>query len=138
MFEEQVSNLYAARQLVRQFQTDVDESYEEWRAKNEIKIARAEQAKMDLKEIEDGLRAAIVTHYSETGDKKPHPKLGIRISQVAVYDIADAELYVREYAPALLTLDTKAFGRYAKAWPDKVGFVSWQEKVTPTIARDLG
>jgi hypothetical protein len=140
MFDEQVSKLQAARQLAWKFKQEVDESYEEWRAANGSIIACMEQAKMDLAEIEDQLRADIVLNYQESGDKKPHPKLGIRVSEVPQYNEGVAFSYALNTAPEeLLMLDKRAFESYAKGqrnW-DALQFVTWGEKVIATIAKDL-
>jgi hypothetical protein len=139
-FGEQVSKLHAARQLVRQCQIAVDESYEEWRAANGEWIARAEQAKLDLKEREGYLRLDIVEHYEETGDKKPHPKLGVRVLEVPVYkEGAAINFAVTNVVPTLLKLDKVAFKSYAKGVRASapLPFVEWEEKVTATIAGDL-
>lgn len=140
MLEEQVSKLHAAKQLVRQFQVDVDESYEEWRAANEGKIARSEQARMDMKEIEAELRLSIVEHYEKTGDKKPHPKPGVRVSDVPVFEEEEAIAFAMGYDLAdLLKLDKVSFNSYAKGVRKSapLSFVEWKEKVTATIAKDL-
>ena len=139
MFDEQVSEIHITRHLVRQCQVDVDESYEEWRAQNEVKIARHDQAKIILKELEDGLRTAIVEHYAETGDKKPHPKLGLRVSEAPVYIEGQAFNFALQSVPELLKLDKRAFVSYAKGVRESVPlpFVDWVEKVTATIAKDL-
>lgn len=142
-FGEQVSNLQAARRLVQQFQKEVDDSYEdsydEWRAANEDVIARAEQAKKNMQEIEYGLRNAIVMHYDKTGDKKPHPKLGVRVSEVPVYDEDVAYNFALHSVPKLLKLDGVAFKSYAKGVRMSVplSFVEWEEKVMATIAKNL-
>ena len=140
-FDEQVSKLRDAKQLVRQCQAAVDESYEEWRAANENWIARAEQAKLDLKEREGYLRLDIMEYYEETGDKKPHPKLGVRVSEVPVYLESEAIEFAMGYDLAdLLKLDKISFKSYAKGVSKSapLSFVEWEEKVTATIARDLG
>lgn len=139
-FDEQVSELHITRQLVRQCQVAVDESYEEWRAQNEFNIARAEQAKLDLKEREGHLRLDILEYYGESGgDKKPHPKLGIRVSEVPVYIEGQAFNFALQSVPELLKLDKRAFVSYAKGVRESVPlpFVDWVEKVTATIAKDL-
>ena len=141
MFDEQVSELRAARQLVRQLQTEVDESYEGWRlAHHRDLIARHEQAKADMKELDVELRAAVVFHHGETGEKKPHPKLGVRVSEVPAYDEEVAIRFALNTVPDLLKLDTVAFKSYAKGVRASVplSFVEWEERVTATIARDLG
>jgi len=145
MFEEQVSKLRAARELVQQFKQAVDESYEEWRAQNEDKIARVAQAKMDLKEIEDYLRVDIVMYYQETGNKKPHPKLGVRVAWTPTYDVIEMTEYAKVDAKELLVLDTKKTNKYIKALagPSRIlggrlgGLVTFEEKPTATIARNL-
>ena len=139
MFDDQVSKLHAARQLFRRFQTEVDESYDEWRAQNDAIIARAEQASADMRGIEDGLRARVVMHYQNTGNKKPHPKLGIRAPEVPVYTGDLAYNFALHSVPELLKLDIKAFESYAKGVRASapLSFVDWEEKVTATIARDL-
>lgn len=138
-FGEQVSKLHAARQLASQCQVAVDESHDEWRAANEDVIARAEQAKKDLKEIDDGLRTAICLRYLATGDKKPHPKLGVRVSEKPVYDPVAAVSFALVTVPELLALDKRAFESYAKGVKNSVplNFVQWEEKVTATIAKNL-
>ncbi len=139
MFDEQVSKLHAARQLFRRFQTDVDKSYDEWRLENGDKIARVEQASSDMREIEDGLRTAIGLRYLATGDKKPHPKLGVRVSEVPVYEEEKAIDFAFKSVPILLLLDIKTFESYAKGVRASapLSFVEWEEKVTATIAKDL-
>ncbi len=140
-FDEQVSKLHAARHLVRQCQAAVDESYEEWRAANENWIARAEQAKLDLKEREGYLRLDILEYYEESGGgKKPHPKLGVRVSEVPVYLESEAIEFAMGYDLAdLLKLDKISFKSYAKGVSKSapLSFVEWEEKVTATIAREL-
>ena len=139
MFEEQVSKLRAARQLAQQFQGEVDESYDEWRLLNGDKIARAEQAKSDLLDLDKALRADIVQHYEDTGDKKPHAKLGVRVSEKPVYDKEAAVRFAFNTAPTFLSLDKKAFESYAKGVRKSapLKFVTWEEKITATIARNL-
>lgn len=139
-FDEQVSKLHAARKLVRQWQVAVDESYEEWREQNEVRIAKAEQAKLNLKEREDYLRLDILEYYERTGDKKPHPKLGIRVLEVPVYEEGAAiNFAVTNVVSTLLKLDKVAFKSYAKGVRASapLPFVEWEEKVTTTIAKDL-
>lgn len=138
-FGEQVSLLRAARAASWTFQEELDESYEVWRLANEGKIARLEQAKKGDREIEEELRQAIVAHYQSTGNKKPHPKLGVRVSEVPVYDPVAAISFSLATVPELLMLDKKAFESYAKGVRDSVPlfFVGWEEKVTATIAKDL-
>ena len=140
-FDEQVNELNAARQLVRQCQVAVDESYEKWRAQNEFTIARHEQAKLNLKEREGYLRRDILEYYEESGgDKKPHPKLGVRVSEIPVYFEAEAIGFAMGYDLAdLLKLDKVAFKSYAKGVRASapLSFVEWEEKITATIAKDL-
>lgn len=139
-FDEQVSKLHAARRLVHQYQVIVDESYEEWRAANENEIDRAECAKLDLKEREGYLRLDILEYYEETGDKKPHSKLGVRVSDVPVFEEDEAIKFAMGYDLAdLLKLDKTAFKSYAKGVRASapLSFVEWEEKVTATIAKDL-
>jgi len=139
MFGEQVSKLRIARQLVNQCQRDVDVAYEEWQRECEQMIARAERAKMDAKEIENSLRVMVVMSYKETGDKKPHPKLGVRVSEVPIYEEEKAIDFAFKSVPVLLKLDTRAFESYAKGVQGSapLSFVEWEEKVTSTIAKDL-
>lgn len=139
MFNEEISKLRAAKQLTQQFQKEVDESYEEWRAQNESILARHEQAKLDMKEIEVELRLAVLDHYQDTGEKKPHPKLGVRVLARPVYNSEDAFEFAFNNVRNLLRLDLKMFESYArgvrKSAPLK--FVEWEEKVIATIAKDL-
>ena len=138
-FESRVSQLRAARQLAASFQEKVDVSHDVWRAANKEKILRADVAKQDLKEIESSLRADIVGHYKETGNKKPHLKLGVRVSEVPIYAVEDAVGFAFKTIPTLLKLDTLAFKSYARGVRASapLSFVEWEEKVTATIAKDL-
>ena len=139
MFEPNVDELKEARQLAARLQKDVDVSHDEWRAANEDKIARADQAKARAKVVEDNLRGLIVMSYAYTANKKPHPKLGVRVSEVPTYDPVAAISFALTTAPKLLMLDKKAFESYAKGVRDSVPlfFVCWEEKVTAIIAKNL-
>ena len=79
-------------------------------------------------------------YYKETGDKKPHPKLGVRVSEVPVYLESEAIEFAMGYDLAdLLKLDKISFKSYAKGVSKSapLSFVEWEEKVTATIAREL-
>ena len=84
---------------------------------------------------EDAARDAALTTYEQTGDKKPHPTIAIRIYQVPVYDTAQALDYARAHLPTALRLDSRTFEKAAKAI--ELDFVTWHDDARPAISKGL-
>jgi hypothetical protein len=101
------------------------------------------QMREDIKDLETELREKITAVYQATGEKKPAPGLGVRVSvkRAVHYETLAAETWAKANSPAMLVLDTKAFEAWALENADRLpsGLVTIdeQEKITPTIAGDL-
>jgi hypothetical protein len=93
----------------------------------------AESYKDDLAAVEASARIAILAEYERTQNKAPAKGAGVRVLRKAIYKIADALAWCRANAPALLTVDEKAF---VKA--DLPGSpIEWIETPSATLATDL-
>lgn len=70
-----------------------------------------------------------------TGDKRPHPAIGINMLTRVDYDLEEALTYAREHYPGAVKLDKRAFDKIAKATPHK--FVTISKIPSTKITRDL-
>jgi|GEM_PF-5228641 len=132
-----VIELAEARRSATESQQKYDEAFADWESANEQLVLRRDGDKAYASALEDELRAATAEYYKATGEKKPHPAVGIRVGKRAIYDPDEARRWAIEHADGLLTLDDK---RYKKALRDGTladmpGEV--QEYVTVTISRDI-
>jgi hypothetical protein len=145
MFEDRVKELAEKRERAAGLDAAAEALRQQWEKEHEELLDEVTKAKTELAEADYNLRLAVIAHYVETGEKKPHPKLGIRVSRpVKIIDEAAALRYAKEHLPALVVLDTTGFKQYAKGCADiepimegLVGIVDFEEKVTATIAKDL-
>ena len=103
----------------------------------EMLLAHQAREKAELQEKEAELRVAILLSYTEDGNKKPHPALGIRITKKLDYDPAYAEEWAHAHSPNLLMLDKKRFEKVLKAGGMPDFPATEHEKPTATIAKDL-
>jgi hypothetical protein len=65
--------------------------------------------KQSLQELDNEIRSAAVLEWEESGNKKPFPGIGIRVTKKFGYDFDKALEWSKENMPALLTLDVKKF-----------------------------
>lgn len=139
MFEQEVESLRIKRETVARLEAEVDALRQDWEKDHQPTLEALASAKRQLAELDHALRAQVVAQYLATGLKSPHPGLGIRVSEVPVYDEQDALGYVQIYAPKLLRFDKKGFEKLAKGVRDvaDIEFVVWEEKVIATIAKVL-
>jgi hypothetical protein len=120
------------------------EATEEWET-----LEGAKKHSYSIKESIDHNRNVInaltVLAYKQSGekqDKKPVPGVGIRVGQLLKYDQGKAVDHCKENLPAAIvrSVDKKLFESYAKtlaANKTPLDFVTVEEKITPTIAKDL-
>ena len=146
MFENEIRDLAEKRGLVLELDAKVEALRQQWFKEHEGLLDRLVTAKADLSKADRKLRLDVIANYEATGQKKPHPKLGIRVSKVVkIVDESAAFEYARQYIPALIVLDTKGFEQYAKGVAGIEGIiggqlgliVAFEDKVTATIAKDL-
>ena len=146
MFENEIRDLAEKRRLVAELDAEVETRRLQWEKENRVPLAKLVSAKRALAEADHGLRLDVIASYEATGQKKPHPKLGIRVSKVVkIVDEQAALEYAKRYIPTLIVLDTTGFKQYVKGVAGIKGFiaselgeiVAFTEKVTATIAKDL-
>lgn len=145
MFEKEVKELAEKRGRVCLLDTTVEALRKEWVERHEDILNRLVAAKKELAEADRELRMDVVAHYEKTGEKKPHPKLGVRVSKpVKIIDELAALRYAKQHLPAFVVLDTTGFKQYAKGCAEiesimatLEGIVDFEEKVTATIAKNL-
>jgi hypothetical protein len=99
-------------------------------------IVDARDALSQIDELEKVLRFKALAAYSINGIKKPHPALGIRVTNKVVYDPKEAEAWSKENLPTAFTFDTKFFETYVKNVAN-VPCATIEQVPTATIATDL-
>ena len=109
--------------------------------------ANLQESKLKQLELEEqaiALRSEIndltLGAYYKTGTKHPAPGVGVRVGTELIYDPVDAKTYCLSELPEALKLDANVFEKYANGIREvkPLDFVSFAEKATPTISRDLG
>lgn len=77
--------------------------------------------------------------YDQTGDKKPAPGVGIRVTKSLVYDETQAREYCVTNLVEALKLDKRIFEKYANGVSEvkPLEFVTIKETPSATIATDL-
>lgn len=115
MFEEEVLALAKLRNRQAQLKDEVDKLRQEWEKANANILSEYALTKEIATATEATLRATIVSHFERTGNKKPHPRLGIRETVKVLYDKDEVTDYARLNAHDLLVLDKKKLERYVKA-----------------------
>ena len=115
MFEEEVLELAGLRERQAELKDRVDNLRREWEEANADILSEYFLAKEIATVTEATLRAVIVSHFERTGDKKPHPRLGVRETIKVLYDKDEVTDYARLNAQDLLVLDKKKLERYVKA-----------------------
>lgn len=125
------------RRAAQQFDAQVSEARAEFEAHYEPLLDAQKGAKALLADAEAELRALAEATYRQTGAKDPAPGVGVRVTQVLVYEEAEALAWAKRTGMALVpeSVDRKAFEKIAKA--SKLGFVRYEEKPTITLASDL-
>ena len=146
MFEDRIKDLAEKRKLAAELSAQVEALRQQWKKEHKGLLTQVVAAKRKLAEADHGLRLDVIANYEATGQKKPHPKLGIRVSKVVkIVDEQAALEYAKRYIPTLIVLDTTGFKQYVKGVAGIKGFiaselgeiVAFTEKVTATIAKDL-
>jgi hypothetical protein len=74
----------------------------------------ADEATDRASQIEEAIRATAVEHYTQTGDKNPHPKVTVKIFKVfSVTDPARVLAWVKQNLADALVVDEKKVKSYA-------------------------
>jgi len=145
-----IEKLARARQIEMQYDDELEalesaiEALIKERYDSELRRVRLlrETAKADVADVEGAIRAAALDAFSATGDKRPHPAVGIREMTRLEYDEGEAIFFCRRAAPNALKLDRRAFEKIAKlgieaGGPFDLDFVTIRKEPQAAIARDL-
>lgn len=132
-----IAEVVAARQTAADIAATLRASREAWEAANAELIQSHDAAKVALDDAEAKLRTWGRAAFDETGNKKPAPGVGVRVSKKLVYPESKALDWALQHAPVLVmrSLDKKAFEALMKTQPQD--FVTEEETVTITLATDL-
>lgn len=97
------------------------------------------EARKFIADLETTLRNTAIQLFQESGDKKPHPALGVRVRRRARYDPLAAKQYCFQHLPVFLELNDAAFIKHALAVAETVPLpgVEIVEEPEATIAGDL-
>lgn len=139
--ETKLEQLAEARNAWEQTKDELDWMLDNLKQKPEwIKLAElAESARTQIEILETDLRTATLETYAETGNKKPHPALSVRVNTRLEYDPVLIRQWCIENLPQALTLDKKALEKYAKGVADiaPVPGLTITRQPQATIASDL-
>ena len=141
--QELIERLAQARQIEMQYDDELEaleseiEALIKERYDSELRRVQLlrETAKADVADAEARVRAAALDAFAETGDKRPHPAVGIREMTRLYYYDSDAFSYCVEHLTTALKMDRRKFEKVAKA--AELEFVDILKEPQATIARDL-
>ena len=133
-FALQVYKVQHYRLALADAKAEIKRREDAFRAENADLYASLAETQAQAELEERTLRNATLQHFQETGDKHPHPALGVRETKKLVYDDKLAFAWAKEHDMAL-ALDRKSFEQIAKASPPD--FVTETVDIVPTIATDL-
>lgn len=108
-----------------------------WEADNATMLAELKAAQEHVNEAERAVRIAGMAAYAQSGDKKPHPAVQIKLTKAVAFNEADARQWALDHIPTLVRLDTSAFEKVARTGtlPKEVAQV--EEVPQVTISTDL-
>jgi hypothetical protein len=151
ILQARVENLAQARRALKDEQDNLSGLEAEIEAvfgkRLELAKAQLDTAKVDVQDAEGVVRAEALALYGQDGNKRPHPKVQIKVYRVYRYDEAEALNFARVYMPDALKLNKRAFEKAARGLEGMdLGEVTGQlaEVVTirddprATISKDLG
>lgn len=151
MIQDKIEQLAKARRLLKDEQDNLSTIEAEIAAAFGKRLAMVKvqlgEAKLAAQDAEGVVRAEALDLYAQDGNKRPHPKVQIKVYRVYQYDEVEALDFARAHMPGALKLNKRAFEKAARGLEGMdLGEVTGQlaEVVTirdnprATIARDLG
>lgn len=132
--KEQIKVVVGARGKAQGLLEAKKSSLDKWEQENLRLLSEVASATERAGEEETKLRELTLQAYAETGNKAPALGVGIREMTVLAYDKKVAFDWAKAHKMALM-LDTKAFGKIAKA--DPPDFVKITTEPQATIATEL-
>jgi len=142
--QEKLKELAQANERSSGLSADIKAAKEILEATSEYKtleafLVEASAVGQTITTLRDEINQLTLLAYAHTGNKKPAPGVGVRVSRSLVYD----ELQARDYCIAnlaeALKLDKRAFEKYANGVSEvkPLEFVTITETPSATIASDL-
>lgn len=132
-----VTELASARVLEASVKALYNARLAAWQAANADLMADLDNARAAVAEAERAVRTATLDAYAQTGDKKPHPAVGVRLNKVICYDGDSARVWAMTASPMLLKLDAAAFDKAVRAGLVPVDIAQVDDVPQATIATDL-
>ena len=93
-------------------------------------------ANKSIKAAEETLRQVARATWRETGNKRPHQGVEIRVYKALSYDQETAKAYAMEHLPQVVKLDKRAFEKVAKVLD--LDFVTIHDDPKVFISKSLG
>jgi hypothetical protein len=111
-----VGHLAQARRDHAALKSELEWLRAEWERANERLIADLEAAETVKDEYDRIVRDMSAATYEETGEKKPHPAIEIKIVESPLFDTPLAEDWARRNMPGLFVFNSKAYGQILRAY----------------------
>lgn len=125
-----------ARRRLGKLRDEVDARREEWREQHAQLLADAEDAKDEVRALDDQVRSLAVQAFRKRGDKHPADGVDVKEHRELKYDPDDAEAWAREH-DMCMAFDQRAFEKVAKADLSAFDFVAEVTKPKAYIASNL-
>lgn len=140
-FASLVSRLAVLRLERDQHKVAMDKVIEEAKKDKVYVAARLifDTDQLQITALEEKVRDWAVEHYKNTGSKKPHPALQIRVTKAIVYATDKAMEWCEKNLPVAIkrTVDAKLFEKTVQSIGALPDFVIVTEEPKATIATDL-
>jgi hypothetical protein len=97
------------------------------------------ELKAHAKKLDSQIRDHVVVIYESTGQRHPHPAVGIRVYTKLRYDTDEALHWSQHHLHAALKLNKRFFEKHARAVAETqpIPFVTIEESPSATISIDL-
>lgn len=137
-FEAKISEVHAKRSNAAIFGRQLANARQQFEAEHAVLIADVKEMQAAVVQAEDELRTMALNWFKLTNgvSKQPAPGVGIRIVGKPVYEPAHARQWCEQHH-LFMTVEWKAFEKFAKDNPTGLDFVTIVYEAQATIATDL-
>lgn len=110
--------LAKARQMLDEKKTELEAKRNMWESEpeNAALIARVQELSTAVSTFDETLRAEVVKHFTETGEKKALEGVEVKVYEELTYDVNAVTAWCFMHQPELLTVN---FKEYEKLWKRK-------------------
>ena len=134
MNKEKVMELKTNMAMLEDSKKELAMRKEDFEMKNKVLIEHIQGINDDIDACKGILKENAEVEYGKTGFKKLLGGIGIRVSQITVYDETEALTWAKE-KDMFLQLDKKGFEKVAKT--GEINFVKLEDKVTITFPKEI-